>query len=107
MTRKNVTLSLDVEVWEKAKVSKINMSECAENGLRHEIARLGGDIKTIDEIRVEQEIKEKAEAAKQAAYDLKIAKAKAEGRMVVDENSPDLIPMNKFQRKGGRFVPDG
>lgn len=91
--------TIDVDIYEKAQIMRFNLSEAAENGIRHEIIRRGGDVKTIDEILAEREMKERQRKVKDAEGEAAKALAHAEGKMYVDENSPDLIDISKFQRK--------
>lgn len=91
---------VDYEVYAKASAAGINLSEAAENGIRHELIRLGGDVKTIQELKVEREIKERQRKVKEAEIEAEKALCLAEGKMYVDEKSPALIPVKKFMEKG-------
>lgn len=91
--------TIDVDVYEKAQVMRFNLSEAAENGIRHEINRLGGDVKTIDELLVEREIEDRKRKVKEAEAEAAKALAHSQGKMYVDENSPAEIDIRKFQKK--------
>lgn len=91
--------TIDYEIYEKAQAAHLNMSEAAENGIRHELIRIGGDIKTVEEIIVEREMKETQRKVKEAEWEATKALANAQGKLCADENSPDLINVSKFMRK--------
>ena len=91
--------TIDFEIYQKAQASGINMSEAAENGIRHELVRIGGDVKSIEELLVEKEMKERQRKVKEVEGEAARALAHAGGKMYVDENSPALIDIRKFQKK--------
>lgn len=105
MTKTTKAFTIDYEIYAKAQAAGINMSEAAENGIRHELIRIGGFIKTIEEIRMEREIKERQRKVKEAEAEIAKYEAEAAGKMYVDEKSPPLIDLSKAMRKGRRNAP--
>lgn len=99
MTKTTKTFTIDIDIHAKAQAAGINMSEAAENGIRHELIRIGGDIKTVEELLVEREMKERQRKVKEAEGEAARALAHSQGKMCVDENSPELIDVSKFMRK--------
>lgn len=99
MTKTTKTFTIEIEIYEKAQAAGINMSEAAENGIRHELIRIGGDVKTVEELLAEKEIKERQRIIDDAENEAARALAHAEGKMYVDENSPAIIDIRKYQKK--------
>lgn len=93
--------TIDFEIYERAQASRINMSEAAENGIRHELIRTGNDVKTIEEILIEKEIEERQRKVKEDEGEAARVLAHSQGKMYVDENSPALMDIRKFQKKRG------
>ncbi len=102
MTKTTKTFTIDIDIHAKAQAADINMSEAAENGIRQELIRIGGDVKTVDELLVEKEMKERQRKVKEAEGEAARVLAHSQGKMYVDEKSPDLIDISKFQKKRGR-----
>jgi len=100
MTKTTKTFTIEYDIYTKASAAGINLSEAAENGIRHELIRTGGNIKTIEELRVEREIKERQRKVKEAETEAKKALCLAQGKVYVDEKSPMLIPVKEFMKKG-------
>lgn len=96
------SVMIEYDVYAKALAAGINISQSAENGLRHELIRIGGNIKTIQELQVEKEMEERQRKVKDAENEAARALALAQGKMYVDENSPNVIDISKHMRKRGR-----
>ncbi len=99
MIKSHSTFTIDADIIEKARAAGINMSEAAENGIRHELIRIGGDIKTLEEILVEKDMKERQRKAKDDDWEATKALSGAQGKLCVDEKSPATIDVSKFMRK--------
>lgn len=103
MVKAHSTFTIDSEVINKASAAGINLSLAAENGIRHALIRMGGDVKTADEIAIEREIKERQERVKKAEEAAKIeadkALAAAQGKIYVDENSPAQIEISQIMKR--------
>jgi Post-segregation antitoxin CcdA len=102
MTKVARLVTIDYEVYAKARAAGINVSQAAENGVRHELIRIGGSLKTVEELNVEREIKERRRKVKEAEAEISKYNAHAAGKMYVDEKSPTLIDISKHIKKTSR-----
>jgi len=93
------TVMIEQEIYNKARAAGLNLSIESENGLRHALLRIDGTTKTIEELAIERDIKERQRKVKEAQIEMEKAQAAAEGRMYVDEKSPMLINVKTFTKR--------
>lgn len=96
MVKAHSTFTIDHEILDKARQAGLNLSECAEDGLRRALTARGMDVKDIDEIKHEQGKKERKVQEKKVLEQEGIQKAYASGHLVVDEHTPSFISIRKM-----------
>ena len=116
MSKISRNFTVDDEIYKKARIMRLNMSQAAEAGLRQELAWMGGDIKSMDELLIEAEIEAKKRIIAQAEKDAtncleKQKKAEARERRETErraekmrkedaralKESHRLIPIKRFE----------